>query len=107
MTTPSPRYPRRVSDRNLHNTSSADAKATTPDIQVHGNPDAWECICKASSQSQGWMKSTKRMRVEGGYIYQSTTEHRSGGLVTACSDSMVFVPDFSQLCHLSELPEVE
>lgn len=79
--------------RSLHNVSPDTAKASTPDIQVHGNPGAWECLAKASSASQGWMKSTKRMRVDGGWLYQVTTEHRSNGVVTACAEALAFVPD--------------
>lgn len=60
--------------------------------QIHGDPDTWECVSKASSASQGWMKSTKRMRVPGGYLYQVTTEHRRDGTVTACAEALAFVP---------------
>ena len=43
------------------------------------------------------MKSTKRLRVDGGWLYQVTTEHRAGGVasgyVTACAEALAFVPD--------------
>jgi hypothetical protein len=81
-----------MSDRALHNTDPKSAKASTPDIQIHGDPDTWQCVSKASSSSQGWMKSTKRMRVPGGWLYQVTTEHRSNGVVTACAEAIAFVP---------------
>jgi hypothetical protein len=81
--------------KDLGNTSIADVKKTTSDVEVFGNGDAWLLICKASSKSQGWMKSTKAMEIKGqGCLVQVTTEHRSNGLtqVTACSDSVTFVP---------------
>jgi len=79
--------------RSLANVDPASAAASTPDIVVHGDPGAWVLICKASSQSQGWMKSTKRMKVAGGWLYQVTTEHRANGVVTACAEALTFVPD--------------
>ena len=77
-------------------TDTADAKAKTSDIKVTGNPDVWELVCKASSKEQGWAKSTKEMKVPGGRVIQTTTEHRNrDGIVTACSDACVFVPNCS------------
>lgn len=80
--------------RDLHNTDPSTAAASTPDIKVHGDPGAWECVCKASSAEQGWMKSTKRMKVDSGWLYQVTTEHRNkSGIVTACAEALTFVPN--------------
>ena len=80
--------------RDLSNEITAQAAASTPDIKVFGDPGAWELVCKASSQSQGWMKSTKRMQVPGGHLYQATTEHRNPltGFVVACAEALVFAP---------------
>ena len=65
------------------------------DISFEGDVDAWEIVCKASSPKKGWMKSTKRMTVPGGYLYQVTTEFRQSGQVTACAEAITFVPDNS------------
>ena len=43
-----------------------------------GYGNEWECICKAHNDSLGMMKSTKRMEVPGGWLYQVTTEGPSG-----------------------------
>jgi len=76
------------------NTSTADARKTTSDIKVTGDPDVWELICKASSKGQGWMKSTKGMAISGGLLVQVSTEHRdSRGTVTACAEALSFIPD--------------
>jgi hypothetical protein len=54
---------------------SKDLKEKVPDVVLYGNPDAWKLICKASSQSEGWMKSTKAMEIEGlGILIQVTTQ---------------------------------
>lgn len=52
-----------LKEKALDNTNTSDAKKTTNDIKVFGNPDLWELICKASSKEQGWMKSTKAMEI--------------------------------------------
>ncbi len=90
----------------LDTTNSSEARHHAPDIKFFGNPDAWGLVSKASSASQGWMKSTKRMKVDGGWLYQVTTEFReiveqiSGGVrntylgkVTSCAEALTFVPD--------------
>lgn len=64
-----------MNDKDLSNKNTADAKATTSDIKVTGNPDVWRLLCKASSQNQGWMKSTKVMALgERGCIVQVSTQ---------------------------------
>ena len=78
--------------RDLSNEHTAGARASTSDVVVTGDPDAWQLVCKASSADQGWMKSTKRMAVDGGWLYQVTTEHRANGCVTACAEAVTFVP---------------
>lgn len=88
--------------RDLSNTSTADTAATTPDLEVAGDPDAWELVCKASSAEQGWSKSTKRRRVPGGWLYQVSTEHRSGGAVVACAEALALVPDPGQPPSIEE-----
>lgn len=94
--------------RSLANVSPETRNASTPDLQIFGG-ELWECISKASSKSQGWMKSTKRMAVDGGTLFQVSTEHREVdhrmvvvngehrtqhdlGEVIACAEALAFVP---------------
>lgn len=49
--------------KSLHNTDINGTSKNVPDVQAFGDGDAWVLICKASSESQGWMKSTKAMQV--------------------------------------------
>ena len=57
---------------------SKDLKEKVPDVQLYGNPDAWKLICKASSPSEGWMKSTKAMQIDGaGVLVQVTTQQHN------------------------------
>lgn len=60
---------------------------TPSNIEIYGDPDRWELICKASGEY--WMKSTKRMKVDKGYLWQVSTEFRNkSGNVTACAESI-------------------
>ena len=75
-----------MADRDLSNTSPEDA-AKTGWVVDAGAPDTWETVAKAHNSNLGLMKSTKRMKVEGGYLYQATTEGPSG-----YAEALAFVP---------------
>jgi hypothetical protein len=55
-----------MAEKSLDVTSIADAQQKISDIQVVGNGDLFTVLCKASSKSQGWMKSTKAMQLYNG-----------------------------------------
>jgi hypothetical protein len=79
--------------KTLDNANTTDLKANVSDVKLQGDPDAWQLVSKASSVEQGWMKSTKRMVVEGGHLYQVTSEHLDDyGDVVACAEALAFVP---------------
>ena len=45
------------------------------DLEVFGNPDLWQIICKTSSKKLRWMKSTKALEIPGaGCLIQVTTQ---------------------------------
>ncbi len=50
------------------------AHANIPDLKVYGDGDTFALLAKASSRSQGWMKSTKVANVSGGCLVQVTTQ---------------------------------
>ena len=79
--------------RSLSIVDRASMKAETPDAEIAGDPGRWRLVCKASSVSQGWMKSTKVLDVPGGCLVQVTTEHRDQGRVVACAEALTFVPN--------------
>lgn len=80
------------SEKSLDVTSIADAKSKVSDIQVVGDGDFAALICKASSQSQGWMKSTKGMIVPGGLVIQVTTQQKNPDGSYAVAEALTFVP---------------
>ncbi len=46
--------------KSLHNTCANGATKNVKDIVFWGDGDTFKLISKASSESEGWMKSTKR-----------------------------------------------
>ena len=62
-------------EKTLDITDTKDLSRKVSDVQVFGDPDTWQLICKASSKSQGWMKSTKAMLIPGvGVLVQVSTQ---------------------------------
>jgi predicted heme/steroid binding protein len=65
--------------KSLHNTTANGAKKNVSDIKFWGNGDTFKLISKASSEKEGWMKSTKAMEIFGvGCVVQVTTQQRNG-----------------------------
>ena len=61
--------------KTLTNTTASKAKDNVQDLVIWGDGDAFKLICKASSASEGWMKSTKAMQIDGvGCVVQVTTQ---------------------------------
>lgn len=74
--------------RSLHNLNAAEAMRNAPDLKIAGNGDLWQVLCKASSQRQNWMKSTKAMEIPGvGCLVQVTTQQGE-----QVSEALTFVP---------------
>lgn len=81
-----------MSDKTLHNSDISGARQNVPDISVVGNGDMFQLLCKASSQKEGWMKSTKAMQVQGGCVVQVTTHQRNHDGTNAVAEALTFVP---------------
>jgi hypothetical protein len=79
-------------EKTLNNTNEVEAREATSDLQVFGNGDMWQLLCKASSKSEGWMKSTKAMQVPNGCIVQVTTQQRNPDGSHVVAESITFVP---------------
>jgi hypothetical protein len=50
-------------------------------------------MAKASSKSQGWMKSTKAMYTGNGCVVQVTTQQRNSDGTYSLAEAITFVPD--------------
>lgn len=80
-------------EKTLHNSDISGARVNVPDIKVVGNGDQFRLLCKASSQKEGWMKSTKAMHVPGvGCVVQITTQQKNPDGSYAVAEALTFVP---------------
>ena len=98
--------------KTLSNTNVKEASENVPDIKVIGNGDMFKLLCKASSEKEGWMKSTKAMEVVGGCVVQVTTQQRNPDGSYAVAEALTYVPHVqitkdnnggNKLCGLGEL----
>ena len=81
-----------MKEKDLGITEVRGAKANISDLVVYGNGDTFALLCKASSQEQGWMKSTKVCNVVGGCIVQVTTQQRNPDGSYAVAEALTYVP---------------
>lgn len=78
--------------KTLNNTDANGASKNVPDLETFGDPDLFQLLSKASSQKEGWMKSTKAMDVPGGVVVQVTTQQRNPDYTYAVAEAVTFVP---------------
>jgi hypothetical protein len=78
--------------KSLSNTDVNGAKKNVKDIVVFGNGDMFQLLCKASSENEGWMKSTKAMSTGNGCVVQVTTKQRNGDGSYSIAEALTFVP---------------
>jgi hypothetical protein len=77
-----------MGQKTLHNSDTSGTHKNVKDVQTFGNPDMFKLLCKASSQEEGWMKSTKVLEIPGlGCIVQTTTQQGEN-----VAEAMVYVP---------------
>lgn len=84
--------PAQVAPKTLTNSDVSAAKQNVPDIKVVGNGDSFQLLCKASSQNEGWMKSTKAMEIPNGCMVQVTTQQRNPDGTYAVAEALAFAP---------------
>ena len=74
--------------KSLGNTDVNGARKNVEDLVTFGDADTFKLICKASSQAEGWMKSTKAMEISGvGCVIQVTTQQGDN-----VAEALEFVP---------------
>ena len=78
--------------KTLHNSDVSGARQNVRDIRVVGNGDLFQLLAKASSEEEGWMKSTKAMCIEGmGCLVQVTTQQRNPDGSYSVAEALTFV----------------
>jgi len=84
--------------KTFGNTCSNGAIKNVKDIQFWGDGDMFKLLSKASSQSEGWMKSTKAMQIdEIGCVVQVTTQQGDN-----VAEALTFVPGVKIEEHIVE-----
>lgn len=79
--------------KSLHNTTANGARKNVKDIQFWGDGDTFKLISKASSENEGWMKSTKAMEIHRtGCVVQVTTQQRNPDGSYAVAEALTYVP---------------
>lgn len=79
--------------KTLHNSDVSEARKNVPDIETVGNGNSFQLLCKAWSEKEGWMKSTKAMEIEGvGCIVQVTTQQMNIDGSYVIAEALTFVP---------------
>lgn len=68
------------------------AKANISDLKVFGNGDTFSLLCKASSNNEGWMKSTKVCNCVDGCVMQVTTQQINPDGSYALAEALTYVP---------------
>lgn len=80
-------------EKTLGNTTASQAKDNVKDIQFWGDGDTFKLISKASSQAEGWMKSTKAMQVGNkGCVVQVTTQQKGIDGTYTIAEALIYVP---------------
>lgn len=81
-----------LGSKTLHNSNISGAHKNVKDIQVVGNGDMFKLLCKASSEKEGWMKSTKAMDIGHGCVVQVTTQQKNPNGSYVVAEALTFVP---------------
>lgn len=68
------------------------AKDNISDLVVYGDGDTFALLCKAYSNEQGWMKSTKVCNLPYGCIVQVTTQQTNPDGSYAVAEALTYVP---------------
>lgn len=77
-----------MTEKVLDITEAKGAKLNIPDLQVWGDGDCWKLLAKVSSQSGGWVKSTRAYEIDMvGCMVQVTTQQGDN-----VAEAVTFVP---------------
>lgn len=102
----SPTPAKDVAAKTLSVASVAEAKGKVPDIKVVGDGDTFKVLCKVSSESEGWMKSTQYLEIQGnGVIVNISTQQRNFDGSYSLAEAAVYCPGV-KVSHESGVPKL-
>jgi uncharacterized protein involved in exopolysaccharide biosynthesis len=94
-----------MEEKSLHNTTANGARKNVKDIKFWGDGDTFKLISKASSESEGWMKSTKAMQAGRSVIVQVTTQQRNQDGTYSIAEALTAVEN-AEIVEIKENGEV-
>jgi hypothetical protein len=92
--------------KTLHNTDANGTTKNVSDVVFFGDGDLFVLMSKASSEKEGWMKSTKACEVPGGCLVQATTQQRNPDGSYAVAEALTFVPGLRIMTITSSYGEI-
>ena len=96
-------YVQKDAPKSLGNTTANGAAKNVKDIVFWGDGDTFKLISKASSEAEGWMKSTKAMPIDDtGCVVQVTTQQRNPDGSYSIAEAVTFVPDVGILSIIKD-----
>jgi predicted DNA-binding transcriptional regulator YafY len=83
-----------INMKTLNNISIDDVRQKVKDVEVVGDGNLFELLSKASSKTEGWMKSCKAMEIyRVGCVVQVTTQQQNPDGSYFVAEALTFVPD--------------
>lgn len=93
--------------KSLYNSDENPTTKNVSDVEFFGTRDVFKLISKASSEAEGWMKSTKAMEIKGsGCLVQVTTQQRNPDGSYAVAEALQFIPNTKIIVKRDENGEV-
>lgn len=81
-----------IKEKTLSNTDINGTRKNVPDVVVYGEGDVFGLWVKASSQNEGWMKTSKVANIPGGCVIQTETQQRNPDGSYVLSQALAYVP---------------
>lgn len=82
-----------MGEKSLDISEVKEAKENISDLCIYGDGDTFRLLCKASSQEEGWMKSTKICNIGLNCLVQVTTQQRNPDGSYVVAEALTFVPN--------------
>lgn len=83
-----------MEEKSLGCTDQNTCRSNVSDVVMFGE-DLFKLLSKASSEKQGWMKSTKAMETPMGAVVQVTTQQKNIDGTYSVAEALTFVPGAS------------
>jgi hypothetical protein len=91
--------------KSLGTSDQNKCQKVVPDVKMFGD-DLFKLLSKASSDSEGWMKSTKALDTGRGCLVQVTTQQLNVDGTYSLAEALTFVPGVKVVEHTNSAGEI-